>query len=67
MRANGGRAMINQPIELHDYVTQTKAAELLGVCRMTIWYWLKAGKIQAVIVAGQRMIPQSEIDRLKNS
>ena len=57
--------MANQPIELHDYVTQTKAAELLGVHRMTIWQWLKDGKIQAVIVAGLRMIPQSEVARLK--
>jgi len=58
--------MANQPIELRDYVNQTKAAELLGVHRMTIWQWLKEGKIQAVIVAGLRMIPQSEVERIKN-
>ena len=57
--------MTNQPIELHDYVTQTRAAELLGVTRMTLYNWLRDGKIQAVIVAGFRMIPQSEVDRLK--
>lgn len=57
--------MPNQPIELHDYVTQTRAAELLGVTRMTLYNWLRDGKLQAVRVAGFRMIPQSEVDRLK--
>ena len=58
--------MTNQkPIELHDFVNQTRAAELLGVSRWTIWQWIKDGKIQAVIVGGLRMIPQSEVDRLK--
>lgn len=54
------------PIELHDYHNQTVAADLLGVTRLTIYNWLKAGIIQAVIVGGVRMIPQSEIERLKN-
>lgn len=52
-------------IELHDFVNQKRAAEILGVSRMTIWQWIKDGKIQAVIVAGLRMIPQSEVERLK--
>ena len=58
--------MVNQkPIELNDFVNQTRAAEILGVARMTIWQWLKEGKIQAVIVGGLRMIPRSEIERIK--
>ncbi|KKL07750.1 hypothetical protein LCGC14_2582860 [marine sediment metagenome] len=58
--------MVNQkPIELHDFVNQTRTAETLGVSRMTIWQWIKDGKIQAVIVGGLRMIPQSEVERLK--
>ena len=58
--------MANQkPIELHDFVNQTRAAEILGVSRMTLWQWIKDGKIQAVIVGGLRMIPQSEVERLK--
>jgi len=67
---NEVRTIANQPIELHDYVTQTEAAKLLGVCRMTIWQWLKDGKITPVKVAGIRMIPQSEVERInreKNS
>jgi len=57
--------MANQrPIELHDFVNQKRAAEILGITRMTIWQWIKDGKIQAVIVGGLRMIPQSEVERL---
>ena len=58
--------MANQgPIELHDFVNQTRAAEILGISRQTLWQWLKDGKLQAVIVGGLRMIPQSEVERLK--
>ncbi|GAJ07356.1 unnamed protein product, partial [marine sediment metagenome] len=46
-------------------VNQTRAAEILGVTRMTIWNWIKEGKLQVVIVAGLRMIPQSEVERVK--
>ncbi|MBA7559798.1 hypothetical protein ES708_01413 [subsurface metagenome] len=60
-----GKAMVN-PIELHDYINQTRAAEILGISRMTLWQWLKDGKVQAVIVGGLRMIPRSEIERIKN-
>jgi len=54
-----------QPIVLHDYVSQTRAAKLLGISRMCLWNWLRDGKVQAVIVGEYRMIPQSEVDRLK--
>ena len=56
--------MIN-PIELHDYVNQSRTAEVLGVSRMTIWQWIKDGRIQAVIIGGLRMIPRSEVERLQ--
>lgn len=52
-------------LELRDFMNQTTAAEMLGVSRMTIWKWLKNGKIQAVIVAGLRMIPRAEVERVK--
>jgi len=54
-----------KPLEFMDFVNQTTAAKMLGVSRMAIWQWLRDGKIQAVIVAGLRMIPKSEVDRLK--
>ncbi len=58
--------MVNQrPIELQDFVNQSSAARTLGISRMTIWQWLKDGKIRGVIVGGLRMIPQSEVERLK--
>jgi len=57
--------MTNRPIELRDYINQTDAAEILGISRMTIWQWMKDGKIQVALVGGQRMIPRSEVERLK--
>ncbi len=57
--------MTNKPLELHDYITQTKAAKMLGVSRMAIWRWIQEGKIRVVIVGEQRMIPQSEVARLQ--
>jgi len=52
-------------IELYDLLNQTRAAQVLNVHRATVWRWIKEGKVQTMIVGGLRMIPQSEIDRLK--
>ena len=58
--------MVNQmPLEFNAVVNQKRAAALLGVSRMTIWQWIKDGKIQAVLVGELRMIPQREVDRVK--
>lgn len=53
-----------QPIVLHDYISQERAAELLGVHPLTIRRWMRDGKLQAVIVGGHRVVPQWEVDRL---
>lgn len=57
--------MVDRTIELHDLVNQSKAAELIGVSRVTLWKWIRLGKLQPVIVGGMRMVPQSEVERLK--
>ncbi len=54
-----------RPIELNDYLSQGKAAEALGITVMTLWRWMKDDKIRPIIVGGHRMIPRSEVDRLK--
>jgi len=38
---------------------------MLGVNRKTIHRWLDSGRITPIIVAGERLIPESEIERLK--
>lgn len=52
-------------IELKGLFSPKEAAKILGVSRMTIFRWLKAGRLAPVVVAGQRFIPESETDRLK--
>ncbi len=54
-----------KPVELNDYLSQAKAAEALGITPMTIWRWMKDDKIRPIIVGGHRLIPRSEVDRLK--
>jgi len=54
------------PVELKGLFLVSQAADLLGVHRTTLHRWLRAGKIQTILIAGQRLIPESEIERLKN-
>jgi len=54
-----------KPREVDYFISQARAAELLGVTPMTIWRWMRDGKLQAVIVGGHRMVPRTEVDRLK--
>jgi len=51
-------------ILLKDYLTQTKAGEILGIHRVTIWRWMTAGKLTYVLVGGRQLIPRSEVEAL---
>ena len=44
--------MVNEriTIEVKDILTPKKAAEYLGVTTMTLWRWVKAGKITPVML-----------------
>lgn len=37
-------------IQVTDLLTPTKAAKYLGISRMTLWRWTKAGKITPVML-----------------
>jgi len=55
------------PEELKGYYTPKQAALLLGIHPKSIFRWLREeSKLNTVLVAGQRLIPESEIERLKN-
>lgn len=53
------------PPKFPDSVNQKRAAELLNVSRMTIWTWIQEGKLVPIEVGGWKMIPLSEIERIK--
>jgi excisionase family DNA binding protein len=39
------------------------AAKRLGVSRMTVWRWIKGGKLRAVKIGREYRVPESEIER----
>ena len=48
------------------YVTATEARKILGVSYITLWRWIRDGRIRAVRApSGRWLIPWSEIERLK--
>jgi len=49
-----------------DLLTVPQAAKLLGKPKMTLYRWVKNGKVIAVRFGGILFVPMSEIDRLKN-
>lgn len=44
---------------------QVEVAKMVGVHRNSVYRWVRDGKIKSVLVAGVRMIPASEIEKLK--
>lgn len=52
--------------EIDGFFAPKQAADILGISRMTIFRWLKSGRATAVLVAGQRLITETELNRLKN-
>ncbi|MBA7609593.1 hypothetical protein ES703_16784 [subsurface metagenome] len=54
-------------IELGDLMWPKQAAKLLGKSRMTIFRYIKAGKLTPVIVGGKRMLLRSQVEGLRGS
>ena len=51
-------------LNVQDILTPTKAAEYLGVARMTLWRWVRDGKITPVIL-DHTYFHISELNRVK--
>ena len=49
-----------------DLMTVPQAAKLLGRPRMTLYRWIKNGKVIAIKLGGVLFVPTSEVERLKN-
>jgi excisionase family DNA binding protein len=52
-------------MEMPELFTPTQAASALNVHLTTIFRWFRAGHLKPVLVAGQRLIPESEIIKAK--
>ena len=49
----------------NSYFNQKQAAEALGVKRLTVYRWIKSGKIATVEVGGFQVISAAEVERKK--
>ncbi len=47
-----------------EFLTPTKAAKLLGICRASVYNYLKTGAITAVQFKGKTLIRRKDIDKL---
>jgi excisionase family DNA binding protein len=53
-------------MEIGDYFfTEKQAAKLLGINRITVWRWVKNGKLNAQYICGIVLIPKWEVELLK--
>lgn len=48
-----------------DFYTTKSAAKELGISRMTLWRWVKAGKVIPIKYNNQRLFHISELERLR--
>ena len=58
-------AKVTVTVDVKDVYDVDEAAKLLGKGVATIWRWIRDSKILVVRLGGRTLIPQSEIERLK--
>ena len=52
-------------VTTEDFMTVWRASKILGVARLTIYRWIKAGKMLSLQMAGITFVPKSEVARLQ--
>jgi len=52
-------------VSTDEVLTIPEAAKALKVTTMTIFRWIKAGKINAIKLSYRTLIPKSEVKRLR--
>ena len=56
---------MNITLMTHDLLSVAEASKLLGKPRLTLYRWVKKGRILSVRFGGILYIPRSEIERIK--
>ena len=51
--------------QIDDLVTEIEAARIAGVTRVTIFRWLRDGKLDRVEIAGRPFIKRSQVETMK--
>jgi len=59
--------MKNITISVEDAFTQKEAAQALAITTMTLWRWIRDGKIATITFGRYKLIPKSEVERLKRN
>lgn len=57
----------NITISVDNALTYKEAAKELDITTMTLWRWIRDGKILAVKLGRYKFIPKSEIERLRGN
>ena len=57
--------MNDSPSILDGFVGVTDAARRLGVCRMTVWRWVKAGKVPVRRIGRTALIEKKVVEEMK--
>lgn len=52
-------------VKTDDLVTVAQAAKSLSCARLTVYRWIRAGKIVGIEVAGTLFIAKTEVERLQ--
>jgi len=50
---------------LHHLVTLTDAAQEIGVSKVTLWRWAKAGKVETYRIGREVLFEKAVVERLK--
>lgn len=49
----------------NNYLTKGNAAKALHISEVTLWRWIKSGKVQAYRIGREVLIEKAEVEKLR--